>query len=80
MHSRRPESDTAIGSPFSTQTVLKKQGEEHYRRGLKYFVDDDIERAIEEWERALHLDPSHKKAKKDILDAKKILEQLKEVE
>ena len=64
----------------STQAILKKQGEEHYRRGLKYFVDDDIERAIEEWERTLYLDPGHKKAKKNILDAKKILKQLKEIE
>ena len=64
----------------STKAFLKKQGEEHYLRGVKYFVDDDIEGAIEEWERALYLDPSHNKAKNDILDAKKILEQLKERE
>jgi tetratricopeptide (TPR) repeat protein len=65
---------------ISTKALLKKQGEEHYLKGLKHFVDDDIEGAIEEWERALYLDPSHKKAKNDILDAKKIIEQLKEVE
>jgi hypothetical protein len=64
----------------TTKALLKKQGEEHYLRGLKYFVDDDIEGAVEEWERALYLDPSHKKAKKDILNAKKIIEQLKKVE
>lgn len=63
-----------------TQTALKKRSEEHYRRGLKYFVDDDLDRAIKEWERALYLDPSHKKARKDMLNAKKILEHLKKVE
>jgi hypothetical protein len=58
---------------------LKKQAEEHYLRGLKYYVDDDIERAVDEWERALYLNPNHNKAKKDLRDAKKVIEKLKEV-
>lgn len=65
---------------ISLKVFLKERAEEHYLKGLKYFVEEDIERAIEEWNQTLYLDPEHEKAKKDLKKAKGLLEKLKKVD
>lgn len=65
---------------ISLKVFLKEMAEEHYLKGLKYFVDEDIERAIEEWNQTLYFDPEHEKAKKDLKKAEGILEKLKKVD
>jgi len=57
---------------------IAKQTEIHYRRGVKFFLNEDLENAIAEWEETLVLDPDHQKAKRDIEDARKLLERLKQ--
>ncbi len=59
--------------------TLEEQAEEHYRKGVKLFVNEELKKAIEEWEKATALNPSHSKAYKDIEDAKMLLEKLEEV-
>ncbi len=59
---------------------MKKQAGVHYRRGVKFFIDEKLTEAIGEWEETLHLDPDHKKANKDIENARNLLEKLKKVE
>jgi tetratricopeptide (TPR) repeat protein len=58
---------------------IKKEAEAHYIRGVKYFLNEDLHHAISEWETTLKLDPTHVKAKKDIKNARNLLEKLKKV-
>jgi tetratricopeptide (TPR) repeat protein len=57
----------------------KHLAESHYINGVKYFTEEEIERAIEEWEIALVLDPKHPKANKDIEDARLLLQKLEKI-
>ena len=60
--------------------ALEEKAEAHYRKGVKLFVNEELKKAIEEWEKTIALNPSHSKAYKDIEDAKMLLEKLEEVE
>lgn len=60
--------------------VVKKQlADVHYIKGVKYFTDEELDKAIKEWEITLTLDPHHPKAKKDIENARNLLKRLKEI-
>ena len=61
-------------------THLKKQAETHYLQGVKYFLLEDLQQAINEWEIAVQLDPEHDKARSGIQNARHLLEQLDRVE
>jgi tetratricopeptide (TPR) repeat protein len=63
----------------SVKNAMKKQAGIHYLQGVKYFLNEELESAIKEWETTLTLDPEHIKAKKDIKNAKSLLEKLKKV-
>ena len=56
-----------------------KQAETHYRAGVAHFVNEDLEGAITEWEKTLALNPEHQKAKRDIKDARNLLEKWKQI-
>ena len=61
-------------------TFAKKQlAGEHYLKGVKYFTDEELDKAIKEWELTLALDPNHPKAKKDVENAQSLLQKLKEI-
>jgi len=62
------------------KTVLLKQAESHYLKGVKYFINEELENAILEWETVLKMNPDHGKAASDIKDAKHLLQKLQEVE
>jgi hypothetical protein len=53
--------------------------EAHYIKGVKFFVEEDVEGAIQEWETTLSLEPNHPKAKKDIENARKLLQNLEKI-
>jgi tetratricopeptide (TPR) repeat protein len=58
----------------------KKQiSEVHYLQGVKFYTDQELEKAIQEWETALAYDPNHPKAKRDIESARALLQRLKEI-
>lgn len=57
----------------------KQLAGDHYLRGVKYFTDEELDKAIKEWEVTLALDPNHPKAKKDIENARSLLQKLKEI-
>lgn len=57
-----------------------REAEEHYRRGVKQFLNEELAKAIEEWEQTLILNPEHAKARKDIENARSLLEKLEKVE
>jgi tetratricopeptide (TPR) repeat protein len=52
---------------------IAKQAETHYKRGVKFFLKEDLENAIAEWKETLALDPGHQKAKRDIDKAQRLL-------
>ncbi|MBN2468625.1 MAG: tetratricopeptide repeat protein, partial [Deltaproteobacteria bacterium] len=58
------------------QEIMVQEAEEHYRMGVKFFVNDKFAEAIEEWEKALALNPDHKKAKSDVESTRSLLERL----
>jgi len=53
------------------------QAEVHYKKGVKHFLAQELDQAIEEWEETLQLDPEHPKAKKDLERARRMRENLK---
>ncbi|MBU2548154.1 MAG: tetratricopeptide repeat protein [Proteobacteria bacterium] len=61
----------------SVRTVMEKQAEVHYRRGVKFFVNEQLAQAISEWRETLKYNPDHPKAQKDIENAQGLLEKLK---
>jgi peptidoglycan/xylan/chitin deacetylase (PgdA/CDA1 family) len=61
------------------QLSMKEDAEVHYIRGVKHFLNEDLQKAIDEWEITLKLDPTHDKAEKNIKNARNLLEKLKKV-
>lgn len=64
---------------IAVKNTIKQQAEAHYIRGVKHFLNEDLQLAIGEWEKTLKLNPKHEKAKKNIKNAKSLLEKLKKV-
>lgn len=52
---------------------LKSQAETYYRAGVKFFINENLEKAIENWQRALELNPDHPKARQDMENATRLL-------
>ncbi|MGD9016347.1 MAG: tetratricopeptide repeat protein [Desulfobacterales bacterium] len=61
----------------SLETVMNGMAEEFYRLGVKYFIDEELELAIQEWEKVLAYNPDHSKAASSIKEAKELLRALK---
>jgi len=74
-----PANDCADKIRSAVQKAITSQAESHYLRGVKYFLNEELQNAIKEWEKTLELNPSHDKAKKNIKNAKSLLEKLKKV-
>ena len=74
-----PSDVCAVRIRSAVNKSIQKQAEAHYIRGVKYFLNEELQNAIKEWEKTLELNPSHGKAKKNIKNAKNLLEKLKKV-
>jgi tetratricopeptide (TPR) repeat protein len=74
-----PEYDCVKKTTSDVHTAKKKQAEVHYLNGVKYFLNEELQNAITEWEKALVLNPEHQKANKNINNARSLLEKLKKV-
>ena len=57
----------------------KQLAEVHYIKGVKFFIEEKIEGAIQEWQTTLSLEPKHPKAKNDIENARNLLKKLETV-
>jgi len=64
---------------LGVKNAIKQQAEAHYIRGVKYFLNEELQNAIKEWKKTLKLNPKHDKAKKNIQNARSLLEKLKKV-
>jgi tetratricopeptide (TPR) repeat protein len=56
---------------------VKAQAEALYREGVKQFINEDLERAIQTWKKVLELNPDHAKARQDMENAQRLLEKLR---
>ena len=74
-----PANDCAVKIRLAVKKAIKQQAEAYYLQGVKYFLNEELQNAIKEWEKTLKLNPEHDKAKKNIKKAKSLLEQLKKV-
>jgi len=49
-----------------------READAHYAAGMRHFLEEDLEGAIREWEKALAIDPGHAKARRDIEKARRL--------
>lgn len=74
-----PEFEGIQAAIAHVRKKISEVAEEHYRSGVKYFINEKLEKAIEEWQKTLELNPKHQKAKEDIQNAEELLEKLKKI-
>ncbi len=60
-------------------SAKRQLAEVHYINGIKYFTEEKLDKAIQEWEETLKLNPQHPKAKGDMENAVRLLQKLKEI-
>lgn len=60
----------------STEASLQQEADVHYRKGISYFLSENLEKAIAEWEEVLRLDPGHLKAEKDLKNARSMRQRI----
>lgn len=70
---RAPDITKSPGPDIS----LQEQAEIHYAKGMKYFLSEELEKAIEQWEETLRINPDHPHAKRDLQRAQNLLKNLK---
>jgi cytochrome c-type biogenesis protein CcmH/NrfG len=58
---------------------MRREAEEHYIAGVRYFVDQNLEQAIVQWEETLALNPDHSKASRDLKKARRLMEELERI-
>lgn len=69
----RPSVSSKPSPPRVPRAYDKAGAESHYRRGVSFFLAEDMQRAIREWEQALSLDPEHPNARRNIEKARNLL-------
>ncbi len=55
---------------------LVQLGQVHYRKGVKHYINEDLQAAIGEWEKALACNPDHAKARENIENARRLLDKI----
>jgi tetratricopeptide (TPR) repeat protein len=60
----------------TTEVFLQQEADGHYRKGISYFLSEELDKAIAEWEEALRLWPAHLKARKDLGNARKMQQRM----
>jgi len=64
----------------TARKMVVNLAEEHYKAGVQYFVDQKLEQAVTEWEETLRLYPDHPNARKDLVKARKLIEDLQKIQ
>jgi len=59
---------------------LSARAETYYRKGVKHFLNEELELAIEYWEKALSLNPDHPKAAGDMQNAMRLLKKWQDLD
>ncbi len=66
-------------TPDLILSAKKQLAEVHYVKGIKYYTEEKLEQAVQDWEETLKFNPQHPKAKGDMDNALKLLQKLKEI-
>lgn len=66
-------------SKADIKKIMTKIAEVCYKRGVKFFLDENLNSAIDQWKRAVDLNPDHQKAIQGIQDAEKLLDKLEKL-
>ncbi len=56
----------------SIEDFLQQEADAHYRKGISYFLSEDLDKAIVEWEEVLRLRPKDLRAQKDLQNARRM--------
>jgi tetratricopeptide (TPR) repeat protein len=56
---------------------LAHLAQRHYRNGVKYFINEDLQSAIAEWQKALTYNPNLSKARENIDKARRLMQKIK---
>jgi len=67
----------APSKPLKLDASLQEQADIHYAKGIKYFLSEELEKAIKEWEETLRINPNHQNAKRDLRRARNLLKNLR---
>jgi len=65
--------------PAELERKRKEKAEELYNAGVRFFVDQKLDEAIQSWEQTLALNPQHPKAPKDIEKARALQQKLRDL-
>lgn len=57
-----------------------QQAEVHYIAGVTFYLEEDLDNAIKEWEQVLKLDPNHPQAGKDLENSRALLAKLAQLQ
>lgn len=63
-----------------TRAQLHARADALYRKGVRFFLNEDLEKAINAWSEALKLNPDHPKAKQDIENAIRLLDKWRDLD
>lgn len=63
----------APSKPFDLDVSLQEQAEIHYAKGMRHFLSEELDKAIEQWEETLRINPNHSNAKRDLQRARDLL-------
>lgn len=68
--------EAGVALKATVHARLEALAQVHYRNGVKHFINEDLKKAIAEWEIALDCDPNHAKARENIENARRLLEKI----
>ena len=74
-----PDYKNAKSLLASVGLIIDQLADAHYKKGVKYFINEELESAIREWEKVLSLNPGHQKAAEDIENARQLLNKIKKI-
>jgi len=74
-----PPKTPVPSKPLKLDAALQEQSDVHYARGMKYFLSEELAKAIEQWEETLRIYPNHPNAKRDLQRARNLLKNLRKL-
>lgn len=68
--------EASMALNITVHTRLTDLAQIHYRNGVKHFINEDLKSAIAEWEIALACNPNHDNARKNIDNARRLMQKI----
>lgn len=71
-----PDHQPSMALRKTVHSRLTELAQIHYRNGVKHFINEDLQSAIEAWEKALACNPDHAKARENIDNARRLMQKI----